>query len=228
MARDRNGQPEADFIARLRGPSNRRNFLKLSGGAFALVTVGAACDDDDDDGMMGPPDDGPVVTLPLQNDTDILKFALFLELLEEAFYIQAVDAGILSGNVLTLATNVRNHESAHVDFLQTALGAAAFTQADVEFDFSAALGSQASFLATAQTLEQTGVMAYLGALPLLTSRQNRTAAGSIFTIEARHTAAFRAYNNAAGGPVPDAFEDPATPEQIVATVQGTGFVVSGL
>lgn len=214
-----------DFLERMDTPPNRRSFLKWTGGALVLSTAGIACDDDDDG--TGP-DGGPVVTLPLQNDTDILKFALFLELLEEDFYIKALAAGILSGNVLELTMAVQTHESAHVDFLQTALGGQAFTQDDVEFDFGTALATQASYLATAQILEQTGVNAYLGALPLITSRSNRTAAGSIFTIEARHTAAFRAFNNAPGGPVPAAFETPLTPEQVVAAVVATGFVVEGL
>ncbi|CAN5896827.1 hypothetical protein BH20GEM1_BH20GEM1_14560 [soil metagenome] len=206
---------------------NRRKFLQLSGAALAVATVGAACDDDNN-GITPPPDDDPVVTLPLQNETDILKFALFLELLEEDFYIKAVQSGVLSGAVATLATNVRDHESAHVDAIQAALGAMAFTQDDVEFDFGSSLASQASFLATAVTLEQTGVGAYLGALPLIQSRSLRTTAGSIFTIEARHTAAFRAFNNAPGGPVPAAFESPLTPQQVVTAVVNTGFVVDGL
>lgn len=224
MTQDRNDRAQPGLLERTAPGTDRRSFLKWSGRTLVLGGLLAACEDDDD--PMGP-GEGPVVTLPLQNDTDILKFALFLELLEEDFYIKAVDAGILSGNVLTLATNVRNHESAHVDFLQAALGAEAFTQDDVEFDFGAALANQASFLATAQTLEQTGVNAYLGALPLIQARANRTAAGSIFTVEARHTAAFRAFNGAAE-PVPDAFEEGLTPEQVVAAVVATGFVVEGL
>lgn len=227
MMPDRIDATKPEPLERTAPGADRRTFLKWSGGTLVFGGLLAACEDDDDDMMGPPPDDDPVVTLPLQNDTDILKFALFLELLEEDFYVKAVNAGILSGNVLTLATNVRNHESAHVDFLQTALGAEAFTQDDVEFDFGAALADQASFLATAQVLEQTGVNAYLGALPLIQARANRTAAGSIFTVEARHTAAFRAFNGAAE-PVPDAFEEGLSPEQIVAAVVATGFVVEGL
>ncbi|MFN2421535.1 MAG: ferritin-like domain-containing protein [Gemmatimonadota bacterium] len=217
---------ERDTIERMARSASRRRFLKWSGATVVVAGAGIACDDDN--GPSGPGDGGPVVTLPLQNDTDILKFALFLELLEEDFYTKAVAAGILSGNVLDLTQDVLQHESAHVDFLQTALSGQAFTQDDVEFDFSSALTDQGTYLGVAQTLEQTGVNAYLGALPSITSRSNRTAAGSIFTIEARHTAAFRAFNNAPGGPVPDAFEDGLTPEQVVQAVVATGFVVEGL
>ncbi|MGH7657034.1 MAG: ferritin-like domain-containing protein, partial [Gemmatimonadales bacterium] len=177
----------------------------------------------------GPnPPEGPVVTLPLQSDTDVLKYALFLELLEEDFYIKAVQSGNLSGNVSTLATSVRDHESAHVDALQAALAGEAFGSGDVGFDFGDSFSTQANFLATAQTLEQTGVGAYLGAIGLIQSKALRTTAGSIFTIEARHTAAFRAYNNASGGPVPAAFESPVTPELTVDAVVATGFVIKGL
>lgn len=225
MMDERSSRTESDFLARMGGAGDRRKFLKWSGAAVAVAAVGAACDDDD--GPTGG-DGDPVVTLPLQNDTDILKFALFLELLEEDFYVKAVQSGVLSGEVAELTTNVRNHESAHVDAIQAALGAQAFTQDDVEFDFGNTLASQASFLATAQVLEQTGVSAYLGAIGLIQSRSLRRTAGSIFTIEARHTAAFRAFNNAPGGPVPNAFESPMTPEQVVAAVVNTGFVVRGL
>ncbi len=211
----------ASLITLPSGPGSRRHFLKLSGAAAALAVLG--CSDDDNNGNSDA-----VVTLPLQSDTDILKFALFLELLEADFYIKGVASGALSGGVAALATSVRNHESTHVDALQGALGADAFDEADVGFDFGNTFASQASFLAVAQTLEETGVGAYLGALPSIQSKAIRTTAGSIFTIEARHAAAFRAYNNASGGPVPAAFVAPMTPDQVVAAVQATGFVTRGL
>ncbi|MEO6057246.1 MAG: ferritin-like domain-containing protein [Gemmatimonadales bacterium] len=203
-------------------PPSRRRFFAVSGAAAALAVLG--CSDNNGPGTSG----GAVVTLPLQSDTDILKFALFLELLEADFYTKAVASGVLSGGVSTLATSVRNHETTHVDALQAALGSASFGENDVAFDFGSSFANQTNFLATAQLLEETGVSAYLGALPSIQSKAVRTTAGSIFTIEARHAAAFRAYNNASGGPVPAAFTMPMTPAEVVAAVQGTGFVTKGL
>ncbi len=203
--------------------ASRRSFLTLAGSATALAALGCS-----DDGT-GPSMPGEaVVSLPLRTDMDVLKYALFLELLEEDYYVKAVQSGVLSGAVLTLATSVRDHESAHVDALQSALGSAAFGSDDVAFDFGNAYANQANFLATATVLEQTGVGAYLGAIGLIQSKALRTTAGSIFTIEARHTAAFRAYANAGGGPVPNAFESPMTPEATVNAVVATGFVTRGL
>lgn len=212
------------LISRLAGQSSRRSFLTVAGSTALLTAIGCG----DDDNGTGPNQPGPVVTLPLQSDTDVLKYALFLELLEEDFYIKAVQSGNLSGNVAGLATSVRNHESTHVDALQAALGSEAFGSAEVGFDFGDSFATQANFLATAQILEQTGVGAYLGAIDIIQSRSLRTTAASIFTIEARHTAAFRAYNNASGGPVPVAFESPVTPEATVDAVVATGFVIKGL
>ena len=48
---------------------------------------------------------------------------------------------------------------------------------------------QASFLKLAYVLENTGVGAYNGAGPSLTSKQLLAAAGSIVQVEARHAAA---------------------------------------
>lgn len=222
----------SDEIARLRAivppqpdtpDRSRRRFLQVTGAVAAVAMIG--CGDDDN---TGPDDGGAVVSLPLTSDVDILKFALFLELLEATFYNEAVASGVLSGAVAVLTASVQAHENAHVDALQNALGGQSFGDDDVEFDFGASFASQASFLATAQILEQTGVGAYLGALPMIQSRAYRTVAGSIYTIEARHNAAFRAFTNAPGGPVPGAFETALTPQAVVDAVVGTGFVLKGL
>ncbi|MHB1329299.1 MAG: ferritin-like domain-containing protein [Gemmatimonadales bacterium] len=203
-------------------PTTRRRFLAAAGTATVLAAVG--CSEDN----AGPSGGGAVLTLPLQSDTDVLKYALFLELLEADFYNKAVASGVLSGGVAALAADVRTHENVHVATLQDALGAMAFDFADVGFDFGSAFASQASFLATAKVLEETGVAAYLGAIGLIQSKAVRVTAGSIYTIEARHAAAFRAYLNSPGGPVPAAFETGRTPAEIVAAVQATGFVTKGL
>lgn len=219
-----------DAAAEITYETSRRNFLGRSGAVLGVAAVGslatlmAACKDD----AVTSPKGKAVVTLPLTSDTDILKFALFLELLEADFYTKAVASGVLSGAVATLATSIRDHEKTHVAALTTALGTSAFGTADVSFNFGSSLATQGSFLATAQTLEATGVGAYLGALGSIQSRSLRTTAGSIFTIEARHLAAVRAFNNAPGGPVPAAFETGMTPAAVVAAVVGTGFVTKGL
>lgn len=224
------GTAPLDPLAEITYETSRRGFLRFTGRAAALGAAGSllalstACSDDE---AMGPAARA-VVTLPLQSDTDILKYALFLELLEADFYTKAVASGRLSGGVLALATSIRDHEVTHVNALTSALGAQAFGSSDVGFSYGTALNSQASILATAQVLEQTGVGAYLGALGLIQSRALRTTAGSIYTVEARHVAAIRVMTNAAGGPVPAAFESPSTPEAVVNAVVATGFVTKGL
>jgi hypothetical protein len=218
-----------DPLASITYDTSRRGFLGFAGraglgGAGTVAMLVAACSKDSPTAVAAK----AVVTLPLQSDTDILKFALFLELLEADFYTKAVAGGALSGLVLSLATNIRDHEIAHVAALQAALGTASFGTADVGFSFGANTASQSAFLNTAQTLEGTGVGAYLGALGSITSRSLRTTAGSIYTIEARHYSAIRALNNAAGGPVPLAFEVAVPSATVIANVKATGFVTKGL
>ncbi|MBA2557377.1 MAG: ferritin-like domain-containing protein [Chloroflexi bacterium] len=228
---------ERHLVESLTSPSDRRSFLKWSGTAGAGLVL-AACATD---APMAPDSalfakgakgkgtggtvtvDGPIVGLPLQNDTDILKFALFIELLEAEFYKMAISSGLLSGLVLEISTNVRDHEICHVEYLQGVLGAAA-TGNMITFDFSGTLQNERKYLNAAETFEQTGVGAYLGALPLISSKAIRSAAGTVFTIEARHTAAFRALNHR--DPAPVAFESPLSPQQVVSAI--SPFVVEGL
>ena len=94
-------------------------------------------------------------------DVEILNFALLLEYLESEFYVEAVNKGALSGRDRSaFATTVRDHELAHVDFLQNALGSAA--RAKPTFDFKDTTSDARKFLATAIVLEDTGVAAYNG------------------------------------------------------------------
>jgi hypothetical protein len=68
---------------------------------------------------------------------------------------------------------------------------------------------QASFLKLAQVFEDTGVSAYNGAAPMISSKEVLGAAGSIVQVEARHAAAIRLQNG--DEPAPVAF-DPALSE----------------
>jgi hypothetical protein len=163
-----------------------------------------------------------------RQDVEILNFALLLEYLESEFYIRAVAGGALSGELLEFATVVRDHEVAHVQFLQQALGSAANPKPT--FDFGDTVTDAAKFVLTAIVLEDTGVAAYNGQGPRLTNG-TLAAAATIVSVEARHAAWIRRIANApsyAGGaatyPAPVAFDAPATARKVTEAVTATGFI----
>jgi hypothetical protein len=78
---------------------------------------------------------------------------------------------------------IQAHENAHVQFLVNALGA--FARPRPSF-VPLEQHNLVDFVVTSQALENTGVGAYLGAAPILFSRDYLAAAGSIMDIEARH------------------------------------------
>ena len=87
---------------------------------------------------------------------------------------------------------IRRHENDHVAFLVNALGGAARPKPTFQ---NLNRPNLADFVAVAQTLENTGVGAYLGAAPAIFNRQRLAAAGSIATIESRHAGYLDAYRN---------------------------------
>jgi Ferritin-like domain len=161
-------------------------------------------------------------------DVEILNFALLLEYLESSFYVDAVAKGALSGATLEFATTVRDHELAHVDFLEGALGGAA--RPKPEFDFADTTSDPAKFRATAVVLEDTGVAAYDGQGPRLRKR-TLAAAATIVSVEARHAAWIRrivagpVYPGAPDDyPAPAAFDKALTRKQVESAVAATGFI----
>jgi hypothetical protein len=164
-------------------------------------------------------------------DAAILNFALLLEYLESSFYVEAVDKGALSGETLTFAQTVRDHELAHVAFLKTALGAQAM--AKPTFDFKDTTSDPDKFRATSIVLEDTGVSAYDGQGARLT-KKTLAAAGTIVSVEARHAAWIRRIAGAPGYPgkpasypAPAALNPALTMAQVQAAVQSTGFIQGG-
>jgi rubrerythrin len=180
-------------------PQSRRNFLRLMGigGAVVLLpSVFTGCIDEDDPTVTGPGTDGQPVTLDLRTDTGILNYAYALEQLEAGFYVTAVSnsAGFnaMTADQKEVFVDLRNHEVIHREFLRRVLGTAAIGSLALNStNATTAVSSVANLLATAETLEDTGVAAYNGAGKYLTSDANLTVAGKIVSVEARHAAAVR-------------------------------------
>ncbi len=150
--------------------------------------------------------------------TAILNYALTLEYLEAKFYVMgnAASALIPAADKPVFQT-IGAHETAHVNFLKTAISSLGGTPVpEPTFDFTAGNGSGAGpfagvftnyslFLAVAQTFEDTGVRAYKGqaAEPaLMANNAVLTAALNIHSVEARHAAKVRMIRKADNGLVP--------------------------
>jgi ferritin-like protein len=202
-------------------PDTRAAFLRKAGvGAGAVIGGGAV--------MAALPSMASAATPA--SDVAILNFALTLEYLEAEFYRQAKANNVGSGQegLTNFVKVVAGHEAAHVAFLKGALGRKAIAMPN--FDFKDTVTDQAKFQATAQVLEDTGVMAYLGQAGQIKSKKVLAAAGSVLAVEARHASWIRDINGGFKGgaplPAPAAFQAAKTKGQILAAVKATGFIVS--
>ncbi len=160
-----------------------------------------------------------------KGDIGILNFALTLEFLERKFYNEATDNNAAGNNAQLAAflKIVTKDERAHVAFLQSALGSKAIKEP--KFAFGAATKDQGTFAATAETLENTGVHAYLGQAGNLKKPAYLAAAASILTIEARHSGAIGLINDPTGARIAPVTRDtPFTAQQVVA---GAGKFIVG-
>ena len=116
---------------------------------------------------------------------------------------------------------ISTHETGHVAFLTAALNAAGSAPTE-ECTYAFGITSVAQFVATASVLEGVGTSAYLGAAAQIATKVYLTAAGSILTIEARHSSYLRA--SLAESPFPQAYDDPLTPDEVHTLAHG--FIVS--
>lgn len=133
------------------------------------------------------------------SDKAILTFALLIERLQAAFYAEALRTAGLTGETLQFAQVVGKEEEAHVKALEAALGSAGGTSP--RFKFGDAVSDHAKFLATAISLEETGLGVYNGQAVNLRPK-TLAAAARIVSVEARHAAWVRAIAGKLPAPVP--------------------------
>jgi rubrerythrin len=138
---------------------------------------------------------------------DVLIFALKLEYLESYFYQQRTAlTGLSAANTAALSL-IATDEANHVNFLKAVLTSLNATNVPAptaaEFDFTAGgrftdyRTNPATYLALAQSFEDTGVRAYKGAAPLVMGNKTvLTAALNIHSVEARHASQLRAMRRA--------------------------------
>lgn len=138
---------------------------------------------------------------------EVLKYALTLEYLEAAFYVQGLaEAPIPAGASKVAIQTISDHETAHVAVLKATIAEmGTAVPASPKFDFTAkgafsdVFADYNTFLAVAQTFEDTGVRAYKGrAAELVKNGDLLTAALNIHSVEARHAAKIRQMRKALG------------------------------
>ena len=123
------------------------------------------------------------------SDVDVLNYALTLEYLESAFYVQGIAAGLLSGIEKSYIASIGADEAYHVTAITAtikSLGGKPVAAPGV--DFGKAFASRTSFLTASHTFENVGVGAYLGAAGFIKAKPVLQAAAGIFGVEARHAA----------------------------------------
>jgi Ferritin-like domain len=163
---------------------------------------------------------GPFVSQALAEggggDAEILNFALTLEYLESAFYNEKGKEVSLTGTAKSYAAMFGAQEAEHVAALTSAIKSLGGTPvAKPQFVFP--VSNEKTFLALASVLENTGVGAYNGAAPSLSSKEVLATAGSIVQIEGRHAAAIDLLINRS--PTPNGgFDVPLTKEQVLKKI----------
>lgn len=142
----------------------------------------------------------------------VLNFALTLEYLESGFYNTAIGtSGLIPAADLPAFTTIQTDETAHVNFLKTAIQSAGGTPVSftaASFDYTAkgayptVFSNYDTLLAVSQAFEDTGVRAYKGqAGNLMSNKTVLTAALQIHSVEARHASHIRMLRESRGASV---------------------------
>lgn len=161
-----------------------------------------------------------------------MNYALTLEHLENGFYREGLEmfdrsdfeeADIVQDystefgqSVYTSIEVIGEHEASHAGVLSEAVSLLGGEPAgEATYDFG--VETVGDFLAVAQVLENTGVSAYAGAAPFIESPDLQSAALSIHSVEARHSAFLNTINGETS--FPNAY-DPALSQDEVLSAAG--------
>jgi rubrerythrin len=200
--------------------TSRRGFLAgTTAAGLGALTFGAG-------GAAAGESGGTAEDVP-GTDVDVLNYALTLEHLEDAFYHHNLeslggyyspetihDAEVLQGfgdhvrtSVYENLTDAGKQEATHVETLEKVIETLGGDPVEkAEYDFGTRNGDDpTAFFETAMALENTGVMAYAGALSLIESPDLQEAAATVATVEARHASYLNLLNGA--DPFPAAFDE---------------------
>jgi len=179
---------ELGSLSELHAVGTRRDFLRLVGLGGALVLLPglvSACNSDD---VIGLPGSGEPVVIDFSvGDVAFLQLAHVLEQLEADFYgrVLAVFAqSNFTTNEQALLTDIRNHEVVHRAFLESTLGAVAFTVTPAYKGL--AFNDRTAVLAFAKSVEDLGIAMYNGAAQYLVSTDTLTLLSKIAAVEGRH------------------------------------------
>ncbi|KAG8528859.1 uncharacterized protein KY384_006548 [Bacidia gigantensis] len=156
---------------------------------------------------------------PQITDADILNYALTLEHLEDKFYREGL-GNYTEGEFASFGFDatfygnlkeISSDETTHVKFLTAALTAAGATPVK-ECTYAFGVTDPKMFVATSSILEGVGVSAYLGAAAEIVSAEYLTAAGSILTVESRHSSYIR--SSLGESPFPSPFDVPLSLNEV--------------
>ena len=128
----------------------------------------------------------PVITRPMGNPTRrsfLRRSAVVAAMLPAAALLTPKARAEDEAEIARDFQDIQRHENDHVGYLLGALGDLARPEPNFQNLEQATFND---LVAVTRALENTGVGAYLGALPVINSRDTIAVAGSIAQIEARH------------------------------------------